>query len=242
MPSDTLDFAHRAHLTELIDGPCPREELRRCLHDVARLNRWFLGYRPTLEWLASVVPLIAAPLRPVRILDVGCGYGDGLRRIERWAHARGISVELTGIDINPDAVAIAAEASPPASGIRWIAADAFAFTPAQPADFVVSALFTHHLAENDVVRFLQWMEQHAAHGWFINDLSRAAAPYLLLRMFAKLARLHPFVQHDGPVSIARAFVRDDWQRMCIAAGLNGHAVAIEQFWPARLCVARSKRQ
>jgi SAM-dependent methyltransferase len=240
MPSDTLDFGHRAHLTEIIDKPCPRDELRSCLRDVARLNRWFLGYRPTLEWLESVAPVDAA--QPVCILDVGCGYGDGLRRIDRWAKARRISVELTGIDINADAVAIAAEATPPASGIRWIAADVFAFTPSPPVDFVVSALFTHHLAENDVIHFVQWMERHAKRGWFINDLSRAAAPYHLLRLFSKIARLHPFVQHDGPVSIARAFVPEDWKRMCSAAGLNDHGVSIKAFTPARLCVARSKPQ
>lgn len=238
MPSDALDFAHRAQLTELIDEPCHREELRPCLRDVARLNRWFLGYRPTLEWLASVAPATSA--RPVRILDVGCGYGDGLRRIEHWAHARGIDVELVGIDINPDATAIATDATPPASGIRWVAADIFAYAPAQPVDFVVSALFTHHLAEDDLVRFLQWMEQHAARGWFINDLSRAGAPYHLLRVFSKVARLHPFVQHDGPVSIARAFVPADWRRMCAAAGLDERAVTIKGYWPARLCVARNK--
>ncbi len=240
MPSDTLDFGHRAQLTELIDEPCRRDELRPCLRDVARLNRWFFGYRPTLEWLESVAPIVAT--RPVRILDVGCGYGDGLWRIGRWARTRGIKVELTGIDINPDAVAIAAEATPPASGIRWIAADVFAYAPVQPIDFVVSALFTHHLVENDVICFLQWMEQHAVRGWFINDLSRAAAPYHLLRLFSRLARLHPFVQHDGPVSIARAFVPKDWQRMCAAAGLNDHAASIKAFTPARLCVARTKPQ
>ena len=61
----------------------------------------------------------------------------------------------------------------------------------------------------DVVRFVRWMEQNAEMGWFINDLSRAAVPYHLFRWFAKLAGLHPFVQHDGPVSIARAFVPED---------------------------------
>lgn len=240
MPSETLDFGHRAQLIELIDKPCPRDELRSCLRDVARLNRWFLGYRPTLKWLKNFD--FAAGRNCVRILDVGCGYGDGLRRIERWANARGMNVELTGIDINPDAVAIAAEATPPTSIIRWVAADVFAYTPPRPVDFVVSALFTHHLAESDVSRFLHWMEQHAARGWFINDLSRAAAPYHLLRLFAKLARLHPFVQHDGPVSIARAFIPEDWRRMCAAAGLSDHAVSIRAITPARLCVAREKPQ
>jgi hypothetical protein len=48
------------------------------------------------------------------------------------------------------------------------------------------------------------------------------------------------VQHDGPVSIARAFVPDDWRRMCTVAGLREHDIRIEAFAPARLCVGRVK--
>jgi SAM-dependent methyltransferase len=236
----TPDLRQRAQLTELMDEPCTREELRGCLRDIARLNRWFLGYRPVLHWLDLVVPASAA--WPIHILDVGCGYGDGLRRIERWALKRGIALELTGLDINPDAVAIAAEASPPKSTIRWIAADVLRHAPDRPVHLVVSSLFTHHLAEPDLIRFLEWMELHAALGWFVNDLSRAAVPYHFLRLFSKLAHLHPFVQYDSPASIARAFVRQDWETICASAGLAPGAVSIRPFKPARLCVARSKPQ
>lgn len=232
------DLCRRAQLAELMDQPCSRDELRACLRDLERLNRWFLGYRPLLQWLNGFTRI--AGQQPIRILDVGCGYGDGLRRIEHWASARGLAVDLTGLDINPDTVAIAAEASPPASRIQWVSADIFAYTPPHPIHLVVSSLFTHHLSESDVVRFLQWMEQQATLGWFVNDLSRAAAPYHLLRAFTKLARLHPFVQHDGPVSIARSFVPGEWQRMCALAGLGAHDVVINGFRPARLCVGRKK--
>lgn len=236
----TLNFQHRAQLTELMDEPCTRDELRGCLRDIARLNRWFLGYRPVLHWLNHVVPASSSP--PIHILDVGCGYGDTLRRIEQWAVERGISYELTGLDINPDAIAIAAEASPPKSNIRWIATDIFRYEPERPVHLVVGSQFTHHLSEPELVRFIEWAEAHAELGWFINDLSRAAIPYHLLRIFAKLAGLHRFVQHDGPVSIARSFVREDWERMCAAAGLTENAVSIVPFKPARLCVMRNKPQ
>jgi hypothetical protein len=48
------------------------------------------------------------------------------------------------------------------------------------------------------------------------------------------------VQHDGPISIARSFVTEDWQRMCAAAGLKDQDIDIERFAPARLCVSRRK--
>jgi 2-polyprenyl-3-methyl-5-hydroxy-6-metoxy-1,4-benzoquinol methylase len=236
--SFTPDFRHRAHLTERMDEPCSRDELRSCLRDISRLNRWFLAHRPLFHWLDAFVP--PSTLRPLRILDVGCGWGDSLRRIERWAAKRNILVELTGLDINPDAVAIAAEASPPASRVRWVAADILQYAPGKPFHIVVSSLFTHHLLDRDIVRFLEWMERHAGLGWFINDLSRAAIPYHSLRVFVRLMRLHPFVQNDGPASIARAFQPSDWRRMCLAAGLAERDYTIHSFRPARLCVARMK--
>jgi SAM-dependent methyltransferase len=241
MPPDVLDFSRRAELSELpelMDEPCSREVMRACLCDLARVNRWFLAYRPVLTWLDSLG--LRANSSPVRILDVGCGYGDGLRRIEQWATERNIPVELTGCDLNPDTIAIAAEASPATSRIKWIAADVFSNRNQRPLDIVVSSLFTHHLSEPQIVHFLTWMESNAQAGWFINDLSRASIPYRLFKAFAKAANLHPFVQHDGPVSIARAFIPEDWRRMCAAAGLAEPDISIRSFTPARLCVARQK--
>jgi len=240
MPSNAPDFRHRAQLTEMMDAPCSRDDLRACLRDIARLNRWFLAHQPLLQWLNGFAP--AQLPQPLHILDVGCGYGDGLRRIERWAHARNLTVELTGLDINADAVAIAAEITPSTSFIRWVAGDVFAFVPQNPIHLVISSQFAHHLSEPQIVGFLQWMERHAVLGWFINDLSRAAVPCHFIRVFARLAGLHPFVQHDAPVSIARAFVAADWQRLCAAADLTEGDVSIQQFKPARLCVARRKPQ
>jgi SAM-dependent methyltransferase len=238
MPRDALDFTRRAQLTEKMDAPCSRETLRACLKDIARVNRWMGAYRPTLTWLEQVVRSLPKRNGPLRILDVGSGYGDALRRVERWAYKRGLAVELTGLDLNPDATAIAADATPQDSRIQWVSGDVLDYAPAEPVDMVISSLFTHHLADEQIVQFLSWMETHARVGWFVNDLSRAPIPYHLFRLFARLIRLHPFVQYDGPVSIRRAFVEEDWRRMLGSARVSG--TEIRTYKPARLCVARSK--
>jgi hypothetical protein len=51
---------------------------------------------------------------------------------------------------------------------------------------------------------------------------------------------HRFIRPDGLRSIRRSFLSEDWQRMCLAAGLNLRDVQIEERRPARLCVGRIK--
>lgn len=240
MSHEPPDFRCRANLTELMDEPASRGELRACLRDLARVNRWVLAYRPLLHWLKTVLP--AGNSHPIHILDVGCGYGDSLRKIERWAKARGASLELTGLDLSEDAIGIAGEATPTTSRIRWVARDIFTYKPDKPIHIVISSLLTHHLSDADVIRFVQWMELHAVLGWFVNDLSRHPVPYYFFRLFSRAMKFHPYVQHDGPVSIARSFVAEDWRRICAAAGLSERDVVIRGFTPGRLCVGRRKPQ
>jgi SAM-dependent methyltransferase len=239
-PSTTLDFRRRTDLTELLDAPCSRDVLRACLQDLARTNRMTFAYRPLFHWLNRLIADLPPLAAPLRILDVGCGYGDGLRRVERWAHRHRIAVELVGLDLNPDATEIAREATPASSRIQWVTADALSYVPPMPPHLVISSLFTHHLKEDQIVQFLRWMEEQALLGWFINDLSRSPIPYYAFRTLARLARLHHVVQYDGTVSIARAFVADEWRHMCSAAGLDLESLQVRSFKPARLCVSRTR--
>lgn len=239
-PPSELDFSHRADLVELMDQPCTYEELRDCLHDIARVNRLTFAYRPTLSWMEELMATQPNPARPLRIVDVGCGYGDTLRQIEAWAAKRAIPVALTGIDLNPDAIRAAKEATSPAQHIEWRVGDALSDAATGEIDVVVCSLLTHHLTGPQVVQFLRWMERTARCGWFINDLHRQRLPYQLFRLLARFTNWHPFVKNDGPVSIRRSFVLEDWQSLCAAAGLAAQSVSIREYRPARLCVGRIK--
>jgi SAM-dependent methyltransferase len=176
----------------------------------------------------------------MRILDVGCGYGDTLRLVHDWAAKRGVTVALTGIDLNGDAIRAAREATPRSYTIEWKVGDALCAGLKTEADVVICSLLTHHLDDSQVVHFLRWMEATAQSGWFVNDLHRKPVPYHLFRLWARFARWHAFVKHDGPVSIRRSFLVDDWRRLCAAAEVNDESVSIREYRPARLCVGRIK--
>ena len=245
-----LDFKRRSSEPELMDDPSVGyEQFQSCLVELARVNRLSLAHRATLDFLDQLVGRIggrvapgeAAPGRPpLHIVDVGSGYGDLLRCIRAWSLRRGVPVSLTGVDLNPWSRRAALEASGPDCPIEWVTADALSFEPASAIDVVVSSLFTHHLRDPQIERFLQWMERSARVAWFVNDLHRHPLPYHVFKHTARLAGFHPFVQHDGPISIARAFRVEDWRRLIVAAGLEPSSVQIRWRFPFRLTVARER--
>jgi SAM-dependent methyltransferase len=250
-PLAQLTFDRRAEpaeLPELMDAPCGYQEFRTVLRDLAAVNRLTRGYKPTLGFLdriADRIPKDRATPEPLRILDVGSGGGDTLRAIARWAAARNLPVELTGLDLNPHSTRAAQEFSnespldpfaPFTPDITWITADIFTYAPNRPPDIVLSALFTHHLSSPEIVRFLSWMEQHARLGWYINDLHRSRRAAFWFRFLPVIFGWHRFIANDGPVSLRRAFVPEDWQRMLDQANIT--SATIEHHPMNRLCVAR----
>ena len=239
-PASRLDFTRRATTPELMDDPSTGyETFRDCLVDLAAVNRLTLAHRPTMAFLDGLARSGALPRgRPLTILDVGSGYGDTARAIDRWATGRGLSLAVTGLDLNPWSARAAAEATPPGRPIRWITADAFDHEPEGGVDLVVSSLFTHHLDDAALVRFIARMEASARIGWFVNDLHRHPLPYHGFTALSRLMRWHSFVRHDGPVSITRAFSRADWRRLLDEAGLAPDAARIAWHVPFRLCVTR----
>jgi 2-polyprenyl-3-methyl-5-hydroxy-6-metoxy-1,4-benzoquinol methylase len=241
MRSDAeIDFTRRAsprELRELMDGDCSYEDFRDCLRSLEQINRWLLGYRPTLAWLKR---LPYGSRDPVHIVDVGSGGGDLLRQIAGWARKRGIQVRLTGIDLNHYAARAAEESTPRELGIAWVTGNALVYRPQRPVDIVVSSLMAHHLEDEEIIALLRWMEATAQAGWFINDLERSEWSCRMFGWVERMAGWHRFVRHDGPVSFRRAFRKEDWVRLLAAARVPREAVTVEHWRPGRLCVGRWK--
>lgn len=229
------DLTRRSFAPELMDTErVGFDEFRQCLQHLEIVNRWTFAYRPTLAWLDQLVERRGPPQYPLSILDVGFGHGDMLRRIALWADRRGITVDLRGIDLSPWSALAASAVTPPHLPIRYETGDIFRRADEQPpVDIVLSSLFTHHLGDEDLVRFLRWMTARARVGWFINDLHRHALPYHFIRSALRLLPVNHMVRHDAPVSVARAFTREDWIRLLRSAGLTAGHVSIEWFFPFR---------
>jgi len=227
-----MSLAVRAQAEELMDADdLPADTYAAVVADLAKVNQVTMAARPTLSFLARAT----AGQRTLRLLDVGYGDGDMLRRIARWTAKRGIAADLVGIDLNPRSEAAARAHTPPGLPIRWRTGD-YDDVAGDGWDVVISSLVAHHMTEAQLVRFLGFMEAEGARGWLVNDLHRHGFAHAGFPLLARLARWHPIVRHDGTLSIARSYRPAEWPPLLAQAGITD--ARIFRTFPFRLCVER----
>jgi SAM-dependent methyltransferase len=233
-------FAERSPETEWMDTePVSLDDYRACLKDLATVNVVTMTHGSILKWLDRATRHLRSDER-VTILDVGYGYGDLLRRIHTWSRRRNRPVDLIGVDLNPMSEPIARAETSPGVSIDYRTGNVFEFQPERPVDFIICSQTTHHMSNGELAEFVRWMEQVAKRGWFIADLHRHPVPFHFFRILSRAAGWHRFVQHDGPISIARSFRRKDWQEILASAGLEPGTARIRWYPSFRLCVSRLK--
>lgn len=224
----------RSHAEEAMDDPALDPAVYAAvLRDLAQVNVVTMAARPTLAFLDRIV----GRGERLKLLDVGYGDGDMLRRIARWAGKRGVVAELVGIDLNPRSEAIARADTPPALPITYHTGD-YADLAGEGWDVIVSSLVAHHMTHAQLVAFLRFMEAEAARGWLVNDLHRHRFAHRGYPLLATLLRWHPIIRADGTLSIARSYRPDEWPPILAEAGIAG--AEVRRRFPFRLCVERRR--
>lgn len=110
-----------------------------------------------------------------------------------------------------DSAEAARSATPAGMDIDYQTADAFAYTPTAPVDFIVSSQFTHHLTDEQVVEFLRWAEANSLNGWHVADLHRNSVAFYGSQLLGAAMGWHRIIVNDCTISIARSFRRQEWQ-------------------------------
>lgn len=202
--------------------------------DLAKVNGLLMTARPTIGFIRRALK----GRRAFRLLDVGFGQGDMLRRIARWAGRRKIAAELVGVDLNPRSQPAAEAETPRCLPIEYRTGD-YADTAGEGWDFVVSSSVTHHMTDSQLHAFLRFMEAEARMGWMVNDIHRHPLAYLGFPVLSRLMGWHRMVREDGLLSIQRSFRKADWRAIVAASGVDPAAPRIVRRFPFRLCVERT---
>ncbi|UYZ62649.1 methyltransferase domain-containing protein [Hymenobacter weizhouensis] len=219
------DFSVRSREEELMDDlTLASEELRQNLDELEVVNTWLGGYAPLLDALERLQPQFPAG-RPLRLADLGSGGGDTLRQVARWARRRQVPVRLIGIDANRFMLDYAAAKSQDCPEISYEQLDIFSPDFAsQQFDIVTASLFCHHFPDEQLAPMLRQWQQQATLAVVINDLHRHPLAYYSIQWLTRLLGGSRLVRHDAPLSVARAFTRQDWQRLLAAAGISRYTL------------------
>jgi SAM-dependent methyltransferase len=165
-----------------------------------------LRYRILLEyWLSP------APAQPMRVLDFGCGFGD----LFGYARDRGLRIDYTGLDINPDLVRVARERYPAA---RFLCMDLFEEAFDEKFDVVLSSgVHNYRLSNNQryVEHSFALFDRLSTLGFaadflsnrvnFRNDQNHYSAPEdilaLALRHSSRVALRHDYMPFEFAVFV-----------------------------------------
>jgi trans-aconitate methyltransferase len=220
-------FQHRSSEPELLDQPnIPFIDIQQNMRELNSINRWLGGHRITLCGLKALLQQ-QVKKTPLHIVEIGCGGGDNLRVIQQYCSKHQIPVRLTGIDWQQNCIAFAQSQT---KDIQYIIADYATVQFEQQPAIVFSALFCHHFSDQQLVAQLQWMQRNASLGFFINDLHRHWLAYHSIRLLTQFFSNSYLVKNDAPLSVRRAFVREDWEHLLQQAGI---AATIDWKWAFR---------
>lgn len=215
-----------------MDAPgIPASLLHHNLGELDILNRYFGGHSISLE---GIQQLMTNRDKTYHIADLGCGSGDVLKYIARWARLNSYKVKLTGVDINADAISyLACNCSdfPEINGLVCSYKDYMAVLPA--IDIVHCSLFCHHLREAELIELFRKLNDLSC-GFVINDLQRSPIAYWGAWLMPRILNGTYLSKHDGPVSVQRAFKRDELLQLLHKAGVEN--VTVQWRWAFRYLV------
>ena len=204
-----VDTSRRSSKTELMDDfSLKGAMIRDTLDKLETLNRLLGGNTTILKALETLLKK-QSKIKPIIIVDLGCGHGDILRDVAKFGRKNNYLFKLIGIDANAAAVDYARELSKAYPELTFKALDVFSEDfKKQTYDIMVSNLFLHHFKDRQLRLLLKQGIQKATIGTIINDLHRHRLAYYLFK-FAGLFISNKMVVNDGLISILKAFKRNE---------------------------------
>jgi len=217
----------RSNQPELLDGKnIPFKDIRENLRELEIINALLGGHAITLKAFRE----LAIGTKKIHICEIGCGGGDNLKMIHRWCKKKGIELQVTGIDINPECIAFARDNCREIEHAEWIISDFRTAGIKNRPDIVFASLFCHHFNDTEVSGIMHWMHAHTRLGFFINDLHRHSLAFHSIKMLTRIFSRSHLVRNDAPLSVLRGFRKDELHGMMSKALESDPAASYSLTW------------
>jgi hypothetical protein len=87
-------------------------------------------------------------------------------------------------------------------------------------DYVFSSLFLHHFTNEQIIELFRAFAICARRGILAVDLERRKVPYYFIPWTRWLFGWDPITVHDGPISVAAGFRKEELRGLAESAGLR----------------------
>lgn len=212
-----MNFSIRSYQPELLDQlNIPFPDIKRNMQELDIINSLLGGHRITIQGVRALL----SKKTEIHICEIGCGGGDNLAAIYRWANKNKLSIRFTGIDINEYCIGVARSRKDIGLSVRWIVSNYKDVVFNEKPDIIFSSLFCHHFSNEELIPQLNWMSNNSVAGFFINDLHRHWLAYYSIKILTRLFSRSYLVKNDAPLSVARGFRKSDWQDLLSQASSN----------------------
>ena len=216
-----------------MDAPdLPKEMLHQNLHELDLLNRTLGGHAISL---CGIKKLATDKTRTYHIVDLGCGSGDSLIYIAKWARLHHYKVRLTGIDINADAINYLNRQCKDYPEINGVVSDWHDYLLKDNAiDIIHCSLFCHHLSDDNLAALFELIKSRVSSGFVINDLRRNWLAYYCVIFITRLLKGSVLSRNDGPLSVLHGFKSSELKTLIEQAQIKQYV--IKQKWAFRFLI------
>ncbi len=219
------DFSQRSQELEIMDDlNCAGMVLDQTLRELEVINKWLGGNQITVRAISQLVKLWDKN-EEITVADLGCGGGDMLRIIDGWARARKMKIKLIGIDANPYIIEFAKKNLAHQPHIQFRAMNIFSKDfQNEKFDIVLGTLFYHHFTNEQLISFFTQLKNNVKIGFVINDIHRHWLAYYSIKFLTRVFSRSEMVKYDAPLSVLRAFKKDELIQILKAAKIGRFTV------------------
>jgi ubiquinone/menaquinone biosynthesis C-methylase UbiE len=213
-------FKKRSQEKELLDGDnINQNDLFQNLRELDFINQHLGGYKITFSALDKIVQ----SGKTYKLVDIGSGGGDTLKRINNWRKKKSLQLQLYGVDYNPICVKYAQTVNK-TEDVIFICDDyKNLFKHVSDVDIIHASLFCHHLNENELVQLLRFCATRGC-TLVINDLERNPLAFYSIKLLTRLFSKSYLVKNDAPLSVLRGFKKNEWRLILDQAGAKNYSL------------------
>ncbi|HEU4791772.1 MAG TPA: methyltransferase domain-containing protein [Flavobacterium sp.] len=205
-----VNTQHRTNNPELMDDfALEGDALKVALDKIAQINQLLGGNQLTLKGVEKLLKKESYS-NPIKIVDVGCGNGDMLRKLADFGLQNNLNLELIGVDANNFTVNYAIDLSVNYPNIKYRCEDVFSESFSElNYDIVLCTLTLHHFKNDEIIELLMLFNKNSKLGFVVNDLHRNSVAYRLFQALCFVFRMNKMSREDGLTSILRGFKKEE---------------------------------